>query len=72
MGPKPESLWWTSTYKEDDVSTLKVGTREKILGLALHGKYLMSWAVVFDEMGKGVQGRVKTLRRAQGSWWRDG
>ena len=28
--PKPESLWWTSTHKHEDVRTLSVGSRDKV------------------------------------------
>ena len=27
MEPKPESLWWTCNYKDDDVRTLKIRSR---------------------------------------------
>ena len=27
MEPKPESLWWTSTYKDEDVATSKMDSR---------------------------------------------
>ena len=29
MEPKQESLWWTSSYEEEDKLTLKVGGRGK-------------------------------------------
>ena len=29
MEPKPESLWWTSINKDEDMTTLKVGNRGK-------------------------------------------
>ena len=30
MEPKPESLWWTSTYKHEDMRTLRVGSRQSL------------------------------------------
>ena len=29
MEPKPESLWWRSMYKYEDMRTLRVGGRDK-------------------------------------------
>ena len=29
MEPKPESLWWTSAHKHEDLTTLRVGSRGK-------------------------------------------
>ena len=29
LEPIPESLWWTSTYKDEDTATLRVGSRGK-------------------------------------------
>ena len=37
MEPKPESLWWTSSYEEEDQLTLKVGGRREGMGLAVQG-----------------------------------
>ena len=69
MEPKPESLWWTSSYEEEDKLTLQGGG----------GK---DWELPFREVfevlgyrfqrdGKGTQGVEKTLRKGMGSWWRD-
>ena len=35
MEPKPESLWWTSTHKHEDMKTFRVGTRGVALELPL-------------------------------------
>ena len=58
--PMPESLWCTSTYKDEDVTTMKVGSREKIWDLP--------FVEVFDVLGnsrdgKGVQETEKTPRQ---------
>ena len=57
MEPKLESLWWTTTYREEDVTALKVRSREGKLGTCQSLRYLMSWAIVSDEVGKGCRGR---------------
>ena len=43
MEPKPESLWWRSTDKEEEEMTLKVGCRGEI------GEFFME---VFDVWGR--------------------
>ena len=43
MEPKPESLWWASTYKDEDMATLKVGDRGKTWDLP--------FTEVFDVLG---------------------
>ena len=40
MEPKPESLWWTSTCKDEDMTTLKLGNRG--------GKLDLPFKEVFD------------------------
>ena len=59
-----------ATDKEDDVSTLKVESRERTWGVPV--------MVVCDVLGyrfrrdgKGVQGTEKTHSRGLGSWWGD-
>ena len=54
MEPKPESLWWRSTYKAEDGMTLKVGSRGE--------NWEMPFVEVFDLLeyrfrrnGKGIQ-----------------
>ena len=70
MEPKPESLWWTSTHKFEDVSTLRVGSR----GIALN----LSFREVFEVLRyryhwdwKGFQGAERTMCKGMVSWWRD-
>ena len=46
MEPKPESLWWTSSYKEEDKLTLKVGGGGK--------DWDLPYREVFDVLGYGV------------------
>ena len=36
MEPKPESLWWTCPYEEEEKLTLKVAGRET-MGSTFHG-----------------------------------
>ena len=70
MEPKPESLWWTSSYEEEGQITLKVTGRGK--------EWDLPFMEVFDVLGyrfqrdgKGTQGVEKTLRKGMGCWWRD-
>ena len=62
MEPKQESLWWTSTHKDEDERTLKVGSRVKSWGLPV--------VEIFDFLGyrcgrtgKGLRGREKLSGR---------
>ena len=64
MELKPESLWWTSTHKHEDIRTLTVGSRPfcefvDVLGYRFHRD------------GKGFQGTERTMCKALSSWWRD-
>ena len=66
LEPKLES----STNKDEDMTTLKVGDSEKSLDLP--------FKEVFDVLGyrshrdeKGFQGAERTLCKGMGSWWRD-
>ena len=63
LEPKPESLWWMSTYKEEDKSTLKMGYAVRP-GVGSSGR--------FRRTGKGVQVTEKTPRNGMGCWWQDG
>ena len=60
--PKPESLWWTSTYKHEDMRTSRVGGRDKVWDL--------TFCEVFDVLGyrfhrdgKGFQGAERSSAR---------
>ena len=64
MEPKPESLWWTNTVKDEAVATLT---------------WDLPFSEVFDVLGhrfhrdgKGSQGTHRTLCKGMGSWWRGG
>ena len=59
MEPKLASLCWTNTEKDEDVATLKVGSRERKLGTCPSWRYSMSWAVVFV----GIRRGARRLRR---------
>ena len=51
MEPKPESLWWTSTHKHEDMRTLRVGT-ETELGISCFVKSLKCWDTAFIGTGR--------------------
>ena len=70
MEPKPESLWWTSSYEEQDKLTLKVGGGGKDWDLPFREVFEVL-GYHFQRDGKGTQGVEKTLRKGMGSWWRD-
>ena len=52
-----ESLWWTSTYKNEDMTKLRVGS----------GGKLGTWAVVSTVM----EGAERAMCKGMGSSWRD-
>ena len=65
MEPKPESLWWTNTHKNEDVATLKVGGPKKDWDLP----FMEVFGVLgcrFERVGKGMQGTEKTLWKGFG------
>ena len=53
MGPKPQSLWWTSIYKHEDMRTLRVGGRDKMWDL-LFCEVFDVLAYRFHRDGEGV------------------
>ena len=71
LQPKPEPLWWASTHKDENGTTLKVENRSQT--------WDWPFMEVFDVLGhrfhrdgERAQGTEKTLRKGVGSWWRDG
>ena len=58
MEPKPESLWWTSSYEEEDKLTLKVGGRGKDWDLPFREVFDVL-GTVFNVMGKAHKGSKK-------------
>ena len=60
MEPKPESLWRTSTYKDEDMTTLRVGSTGKTGDLPFSGVFdVLGYR--FRRDGKGSQGAERTL-----------
>ena len=57
LEPKPESLWWMSTYKEEDKSTLKMGYAVRP-GVGSSGR--------FRRTGKGGSGDGKDTEKWNG------
>ena len=43
MEPKPESPWWTSTHKHEDMTTLRVGSRGKTWDLPSREVFEVGW-----------------------------
>ena len=68
--PKPESLCWTSTHKQEDMATLKVGDRGKTWDLPFRQVFVVL-GYRFHRDGKGFQGAERTMRKGMDSWWRD-
>ena len=75
MEPKPELLWWTSTHKNEDVTTPQVGCRGKTWDLPFMEVFdVLGYGFYRDGFcrdGKGTQGTEKTSRKGLGGWWRD-
>ena len=70
MEPKPESMWWTSTHKHEDMKTFRVGSRGGVWDLPLCGNFdVLGYR--FHRHGKGFQGAERTMCKALRSWWRD-
>ena len=61
MEPKPESLWFTSSYEEEDKPTLKMGGEGKEWDLPFREVFEVL-GYRFRRDGKGTQGVEKTLR----------
>ena len=59
---QPGSLWWTSTHREEDETTLRVWEQRENLGPALHGRCSMFWGYRFRRDGKVNQVTEKTHR----------
>ena len=55
MEPKPESLWWTRSYLEEDKLRLQVGGGGKD-GNCRSGRSSRCWGNVFSVMGKAHKG----------------
>ena len=71
LDPKPESLWRTSTDKDEDERTLEVGSRGKSWdSLFVEASDLLGKR--FRRTGRGIQGTERTLRKGVGGLWQDG
>ena len=65
--PKPESLWWTNAYKDEDVCRGETWDVSFVEEFDLLGYR-------FRRNGKGIQGnqRKDTKKKSLGCWWWDG
>ena len=70
MEPKPESLRWTSIFKDEGTATLRVGGRGKTWDLPF-GEVFDVPGYRFHHDGKGFQGAERTMCKCLVSWWRD-
>ena len=70
MGPKPESLWWTSTHKCEDMTTLRVGSGRKAWDLPFREVFEVL-GYRYHRNGKGSQGAERTMCNGLVSWWKD-
>ena len=70
MEPKPESLWWTSTYRGEEKTTLRVGSRTKTWEFPFREVFEVL-GYRFHQDGKGFQGAERTMCKGMGSWWCD-
>ena len=70
MEPKPESLWWTCTYRDEDTTTLKVGSTGKTWDLPSREVFEVL-GYRYHRDGKGFQGAERTMCKGVGCLWRD-
>ena len=70
MGPKRESLWWTSTHKCEDMTTLRVGSGRKAWDLPFREVFEVL-GYRYHRDGTGSQGAERTMCKGLVSWWRD-
>ena len=66
MEPKTESLWWTSTCKEEEKNTLQVGCRTRVWELPLREVFKIL-GYRYHRDGKGFQGAESTTCKGMGS-----
>ena len=70
MERNPESLWWTSTFQDENMRTLRVGVRDRAWDLLLCEVFdVLGYR--FHRNGKGFQGVERSMCKALRSWWRD-
>ena len=70
LEPKLESLWWTSTHQFEDVSTLRVGSRDIAWDFPFRDVFEVL-GYRYHRDGKGFQGAERGMCKGMGSWWRD-
>ena len=66
MKPKPQSLWWTSTYKGEEKNTLQVGSRDRAWELPFR-EVLEVLGYRYHRDWKGFQGAERTMCKGTGS-----
>ena len=70
MESKPESSWWTCTFKDEVMATLRVGSRGKTWDLPFREVFdVLGYRLHRD--GWGVHGAERAMCKGTGSWWRD-
>ena len=69
MEPKPESFWWTSTQKHEDMRTFSVGSKDKVWDLPLC-EVFDAPSYRFHRGEKGLQGAERSMCKPLRSWWR--
>ena len=67
MEPKPESLWWTTTFKHEDMTTLRVRSRQS-LGIFPFREIVEVLRYCYHRDGKEFQGVERTMCKGMGSW----
>ena len=70
MEPNRESLWWTSTHKRKDMTTLRVGSRNKTWEHPFR-EVLEILGYRYNQDVKAPQGAARTMCKGLEGWWRD-
>ena len=68
--PKPEWLWWTSTYGAEATTKMEVGSRRSSWEMPCMEE-LDLLGYIFRRNSKVTQGTERTLNKGMTSWWRD-
>ena len=69
LAPKPASLWWTSTYEEEERSEVLVATNGLMYKSPFEEKFILGFAM--KRQGKSLDAIEERMQSANKVFWKD-
>ena len=69
LAPKPASLWWTSTYEEEEISKVLIATNGLMYKFPFEEKFILGCAM--NRQGKSLDAIEERMQSANKVSWKD-